>query len=67
MLALEGGEEDEYEFLGTDFDPPVDIVGSARAHGASAELVDRAGDLAPALERALTSEGPSVVDVLVTD
>jgi benzoylformate decarboxylase len=67
MLALEGGTEDDYEFLGMDFDPPVDIPASARAHGASAEQVTAAGDLADALERALERSGPSVVDVLVSD
>ncbi|MFC7228474.1 thiamine pyrophosphate-binding protein [Salinirubellus salinus] len=67
MLALEGGEESDYAFLGTDFDPPVDVAGSARAHGASAELVERNADLAPALDRALATDGPSVVDVLVSD
>jgi benzoylformate decarboxylase len=67
MLALEGGEEADYAFVGTDFDPPVDIAGSARAHGASAELVERAGDLPEALSAALSTDGPSVVDVLVTD
>ncbi|WP_255197796.1 thiamine pyrophosphate-binding protein [Halorarius litoreus] len=67
MLALEGGDEADYAFLGTDFDPPVDIAGSARAHGATATQVEREGDLAAALDRALDADGPSVLDVLVRD
>jgi benzoylformate decarboxylase len=67
MLALEGGEEADYAFIGTDFDPPVDVAGSARAHGAAAEQVERNADLDSALERALGTDGPSVLDVLVSD
>jgi acetolactate synthase-1/2/3 large subunit len=43
----------------------VDFAAIARAVGASGERVEREGDIAAALGRALESEGPYLVDVVV--
>jgi thiamine pyrophosphate-dependent acetolactate synthase large subunit-like protein len=45
--------------------PAVDFAAFARAQGADAVRVDDAGDLDATLRRALRSDGPFVVDVLV--
>ncbi|APX96219.1 thiamine pyrophosphate-binding protein [Natronorubrum daqingense] len=66
-LDLLGGEEGDYEFVGMDFDPPVDLVKNAESHGARAELVETPDEIAGALENALANEGVDVLDVLVHD
>ncbi|SEH14723.1 benzoylformate decarboxylase [Natronorubrum sediminis] len=66
-LDLLGGEEADYEFVGMDFDPPVDLVKNAESHGARAELVETPDKIAGALEDALANEGVDVLDVLVHD
>jgi benzoylformate decarboxylase len=65
--ALMGGDPDDYEYVGMDFDPPVDIVANARSHGAEGELVAEPDDVDGALERALETDGPFVVDALIED
>ncbi|WP_254768781.1 thiamine pyrophosphate-binding protein [Salinilacihabitans rarus] len=64
---LLGVEIEGHEFVGTDFEPPVDVVANAESHGADAELVDEPSGIGPALERALDADGPTVLDVLVHD
>ncbi|WP_265111743.1 thiamine pyrophosphate-binding protein [Halosolutus halophilus] len=66
-LNILGGEEDDYEFVGMDFEPPIDLVGNAESHGARAELVETPDDIEDALEDALANDGPDVLDVLVHD
>lgn len=66
-LKLLGGDEDEYEFVGMDFDPPVDLPANAESHGARGELVEAPEDIGPALAAALDRDGPDVLDVLVHD
>ncbi|WP_266076305.1 thiamine pyrophosphate-binding protein [Haladaptatus caseinilyticus] len=66
-IKLFGGEDEDHEFVGMDFDPPVDIPKNAESHGASGYLVESADDIGDALETALAEDGPSVVDVLVHD
>ena len=66
-LDVMGGEEDDYEFIGMDFDPPVDLVANARSHGVRGELVETPDAIAPTLEEALEREGTDVLDVLVHD
>ncbi|WP_254824134.1 thiamine pyrophosphate-binding protein [Haloglomus halophilum] len=65
--ALFGGTDADHDYVGMDFEPPVDLVASAESHGATAERAETPDDIAPALERALDADGPSVVDVLVHD
>ncbi|WP_336038064.1 thiamine pyrophosphate-binding protein [Halobacterium yunchengense] len=65
--ALMGGDADDYEYVGFDFTPPVDLVASAEAHGATGMRADSVGAVDETLETALESDGPVVVDVPVTD
>jgi benzoylformate decarboxylase len=64
---LMGGSAEDYEFVGMDFEPPVDLVKNAESHGAAAERVEIPDEIAPALDAALDSDGPTVLDVLVHD
>ncbi|WP_276281865.1 thiamine pyrophosphate-binding protein [Halorussus caseinilyticus] len=66
-LDLFGGDESDYEFVGMDFDPPVDIPANAESHGARGRLVEDPEEIGPALEAALDRDGPDVLDVLVHD
>ncbi|WP_137291721.1 thiamine pyrophosphate-binding protein [Natronorubrum halophilum] len=66
-LKLMGGEEDDYGFLGMDFDPAVDLVTNAESHGARATQVETPDGIEGALEDAVAHEGTDVLDVLVHD
>ncbi|MFP4626993.1 MAG: thiamine pyrophosphate-binding protein [Natronomonas sp.] len=66
-LSVLGGEEAEYDFVGMDFEPPIDIPANAESHGARGHLVETPDDIEPTLEEALATPGPDVVDVLVHD
>jgi benzoylformate decarboxylase len=66
-LEMFGGDEDDYEFVGMDFEPPVDIAASARANGVDAVTVQPADDLEGALADAVDGDGQTVVDVPVHD
>ncbi|MFC4437746.1 MULTISPECIES: thiamine pyrophosphate-binding protein [Natrialbaceae] len=66
-LKIMGGEEDDYEFVGMDFEPPVDIPKNAESHGARGELVETPDEIEGALEDALARGGTGVLDVLVHD
>ncbi|MDF9746959.1 thiamine pyrophosphate-binding protein [Natrinema salsiterrestre] len=66
-LNIMGGEEDDYEFVGMDFDPAVDLVKNAESHGARAELVETPDGIEGSIEDALDREGTDVLDVLVHD
>jgi benzoylformate decarboxylase len=62
-----GGEVDDYDFVGMDFEPPVDLVKNAESHGATGHRVETPEEISPTLEEALDSEGVDVLDVLVHD
>ena len=49
---------------GTDL-PGIDFVALAQGHGVPAERVEHAGDVRAALHKALSSPGPSLVEVVV--
>ncbi|MFD1562326.1 thiamine pyrophosphate-binding protein [Haloarchaeobius amylolyticus] len=66
-LDLMGGAEEDYEFVGMDFEPAVDLVTNAESHGARAERVETPDGIEGALEDALARDGPDVLDVLVHD
>ncbi|MDG5818101.1 thiamine pyrophosphate-binding protein [Natronococcus sp. A-GB7] len=66
-LKIMGGEEDDYEFTGMDFEPPVDIPKNAESHGARGHLVETPDEIEGVLEDALARDGPDVLDVLVHD
>ncbi len=46
-------------------EPEIDYVGLARALGVHAERVEKPGELRPALERMLSTSGPTLVDVAI--
>lgn len=66
-FKLLGGTEDEYDFEPMEFELAIDLVANARSHGADARRVDEPAAVAPAIEEALSSEGPSVLDITVRD
>jgi len=66
-LDVLGGAESEYEFVGMEFDPPVDLVANAESHGVRAERVEQPGEIQSTLAAALDREGTDVLDVLVHD
>jgi benzoylformate decarboxylase len=66
-LDLFGDEEDDYEFVGMDFEPPVDIPANAESHGARGQLIEDPDEISSALAAAMDREGPDVLDVLVHD
>ena len=66
-LSIMGGTEEDYEFIGMDFDPHVDIPTTARGHGAEARSIESTEELRASLEASLSSSGPTVLDTLVHD
>ncbi|MDY6765664.1 MAG: thiamine pyrophosphate-dependent enzyme, partial [Halobacteria archaeon] len=66
-LEMFGGSEGDYDFIGMDIDPPVDIPKNAESHGARGRLVEKPDEIAESIERALDETGPTVLDVLVHD
>ena len=64
LLAFHGNAH----FIGMDFDdPPIDFVGLSRSLGIEARRIDRAGDIREALQHAMESGKPSLLDVSVAD
>jgi benzoylformate decarboxylase len=66
-IKMFGGDDDDHDYVGMDFEPPVDLVKNAESHGARGHLVETPDEIAPAVEDALDSDGPDVLDVLVHD
>jgi len=66
-LKVMGGEEEDYDFVGMDFEPPVDFVKNAESHGARGHLVETPDEIGSTLSEALETSGPDVLDVLVHD
>jgi benzoylformate decarboxylase len=66
-VELFGADESELEFVGMDFQPPVDIPANAESHGARGERIEDPNRIAEAVERALNRSGPDVLDVAVHD
>ncbi|WP_430504569.1 thiamine pyrophosphate-binding protein [Haloparvum sp. PAK95] len=66
-LDLFGGEEDDYGFVGMDFEPPVDVPKNAESHGARGQQVEDPAAIADAIAAAVDRDGPDVLDVLVHD
>ncbi|MFC6835944.1 thiamine pyrophosphate-binding protein [Halomarina ordinaria] len=65
--AIFGGDDADHDYVGMDFEPPVDIPKNAESHGATGVLVEERDDIEAAFEEALSTEGPVVLDVLVHD
>lgn len=64
-LNILGGEHGDYDYLGMDFEPPVDFALNAKSHGASPHVVESDDELVPAFEAALAESGPSVIDAVI--
>ncbi|GAB7018928.1 thiamine pyrophosphate-binding protein [Halostagnicola bangensis] len=67
MQTIYGGTDEDFEYVGMDFEPAVDLVANAESYGARGHLVETPGELEPTLEEALEHDGTDVVDVLVHD
>lgn len=67
MLSLFGGEEDDYDFVGMDFEPPVDIATNAETYGASGRVIDDPEAIEGAISDAFVESGPTLLDVLIHD
>jgi benzoylformate decarboxylase len=66
-ISIFGGSDEDYDYVGMDFEPPVDLVKNAESHGARGHLVETPDEIADAFESALEREGTDVLDVLVHD
>ncbi len=66
-LRIFGGEEDDYEFVGMDFEPPVDIPGNAETHGARGRFIEDPSEIEGAVAEAVSESGPTVLDVRIQD
>ena len=53
------------DYVGMDFPLPLDVAGIARGFGVEGVQVTKPEDVAPAMERALASGKPQVVDVVI--
>ena len=62
LKAFHGNET----FIGMDFtDPPIDFVELAHSMGVPAQRITEPGAVRPALEAAIASNGPTLLDVMV--
>ena len=62
LLAFHGNDN----FIGMDFtDPPIDFIGLAGSLGMAAERISEPAAMRPALDAALGSDGPTLLDVMV--
>jgi benzoylformate decarboxylase len=66
LLALKGVSAERGVFTGMDItEPEIDFVKLAESMGLSARRVSKAGELRPALDWALNSNGPTLLDVAI--
>jgi benzoylformate decarboxylase len=62
--ALKGFAAQADRFIAMDLDDPrIDFVGLAKSLGVRAERIEKTADVGPALGRALTTRGPTLLDV----
>ena len=68
LLAFKGVAATNESFTGMDFhDPPIDFVALAQSMGVTARRITELDEFVPALESALTHQGPDLLDVMVHD
>lgn len=67
MLDIFGGTDEDYEYVGMDFDPGVDLVSNAESHGVTGLQVARRDALHETLSEAVESDDPVVVDAMIHD
>ncbi len=58
-------KERESEYVGMNFENPLNISAIAQGMGVSAEKVDDPKELGPALQRAFASGKPALIDVSI--
>ena len=64
--ALKGFSAQDDLYVGMDLDrPSIDYIGLAKSLGVPGEHVEKAGEVAKALERGLLSGGPYLIDVKI--
>jgi len=64
LLAFRSEPAKQGKFVGMDLvQPEIDFVGLATSLGVAAERVSQAQDVGPALQRALSRQGPSLLDI----
>jgi benzoylformate decarboxylase len=66
-ITIFGGSDEDHDYVGMDFEPPVDLVQNAESHGADGHLVEAPDEIADTFADALDSDGVDVLDVLVHD
>ena len=59
------GEPRPDEYIGMDFNLPLNIAGIANAIGVHGRTIEDPDELAPAIEQAVESGRPAVLDVLI--
>jgi benzoylformate decarboxylase len=64
---LFGGTDDDYDYVGMDFDPPVDFAANAESHAATGRVVDDPDGVESAVREAVAADGPVVLDVPIRD
>ncbi|MDY6818124.1 MAG: thiamine pyrophosphate-binding protein [Halobacteriales archaeon] len=67
MIGIFGGADEDYDFVGMDFDPPFDIPGNVETQGARGRRIEEPDAIVPAIETAIDEAGPSVLDVRIHD
>lgn len=67
LTKIFGGTPDDYDFVGMDFDPPVDMAKNAESHGATGRRVENPPEITAEIEAAIEQPGPAVLDILIQD
>ena len=66
-ITVFGGTDEDHDYVGMDFEPPIDLVKNAESHGARGQRVETADGIEAAFADALERDGTDVLDVLVHD
>ena len=62
---IEGEENPMSRYIGMDFPIPFDIAGIAEAMGVQGRKIEDPADIAPEIDKALSSGKPAVLDVVI--
>jgi len=66
-VAMLGGDYDAYDFVGMDFEPPVDLPTNAESHGARGHRVTSIDAFEETFATAIDRSGPDVIDVILEE
>jgi benzoylformate decarboxylase len=65
-LALKGFSAEDDRYVGMDLDKPlIDHVGLAKSFGVPGERIEKVSEVGPAMQRALASGGPYLIDARI--